>query len=69
MEEELSKIKYMIANFDNDKEIEKEYNILDKDEDYVAINTNMNKGIKKQLNNNDFTISGNHPIINKIKNG
>ena len=69
IEEELSKTEHMIANFHNDKEITKEYEILDEDEHYVATNMNMNKNIKNQLNNNDLTISGNHPVTNKIKNG
>lgn len=36
---------YVIANYCNDEEIEKEYDIIDEDGDYVAINTT--KRIKK----------------------
>ena len=31
-------------------------------------NKSMNEGIKKQSNNNDFTVSGNHTITNKLNN-
>ena len=67
IEEELYKM-YVILNFDDDKKIGKEYEILDEDEDYVAINMNVNKEIEEQLNSSDFTISGNHAMLNKIKN-
>ena len=39
---------YVIASFDDDKEIEKEYDNINEDEDYFAIN--VNKEIKKKLN-------------------
>ena len=35
---------YLIANFDDDKEIQKEYDNINEDEDYVTIN--INKSIK-----------------------
>lgn len=48
IKEELSKAMYAIANFADDKEIEKEYDNINEDEDYVAIN--INKDIKRKLN-------------------
>ena len=57
---------YANAIFHDDTKIEKEYDIFDEDKDYIAIN--MNKGIKKQLNDNDSTITENHSLVNKIKN-
>ena len=36
----------MIANFSDDKEIKKECEILDGNEDLIAVNMNMNKDIK-----------------------
>lgn len=68
IKEELYKIIHLIVNFYDDKEMEKEYKILNQDKDYVAKNMSMNEGIKKQSNNNDFTISGNHTITNKLNN-
>ena len=57
---------YANAIFHDDTKIEKEYDIFDEGKDYIAIN--MNKGIKKQLNDNDSTINENHSLVNKIKN-
>lgn len=48
IKEELSKTMQAIANFADDKEIEKEYDNINEDEDYVAIN--INKDIKRKLN-------------------
>lgn len=48
IKEELSKTMYAIANFADDKEIEKEYDNINEDEDYVAIN--INKDIKRKSN-------------------
>lgn len=48
IKEELSKAMYAIANFADDKEIEKEYDNINEDEDYVAIN--INKDIKRKSN-------------------
>ena len=48
------------------KKSKKEYNIVDENEDCAAIN--IIKGIKKELNSNDFTIAKNLAFINKIKN-
>ena len=54
---------FVIANVHDDKKIKKEYDFLDKNKDFVAVN--MNKGITR--NNNDSTITGNYTLINKIK--
>ena len=39
-----------------------------REKDTVLLNVNNKKGITKQLHHNDFTISGNLTIRNKIKN-
>ena len=38
---------FVIANVHDDKKIKKEYDFLDKNKDFVAVN--MNKGIKQEI--------------------
>ena len=38
----------MIANFSDDKEIKEECEILDGNEDFIAVNMNTNKDIKNK---------------------
>ena len=64
IEKELPETLHVIANFCNDKEIEKEF-VIDEDDDFVI---NMNRGIKKKFNCNDSNIRGNHAIIHETMN-
>ena len=63
--EKLSKTILATANFNDDKEIKKEYDILNGNKDYIAIN--VNKCMENQLNDNDSFIIGTRPWINKVK--